>query len=157
MATARRHRAGGGGSLLLAIVVAVATFAVPISGAGPAGAAPACTPDPVVDAPVLTPVDTHIPATSVTYGEVVKVQTTVHVACPIAASLAVTQALSSGLVWLSNSAGLVGVSSSSTGFGSPDPLSGVLLASNPVTASTLTVTIPPVTPAGTTPVSPAAT
>ena len=151
---ARRTRWG---LLFAGVLLLVCTVLVPIRGAGPAGAAPACSPDPTVDAPVLTPLDTNLPAGSVTYGERVRVQTTVHVACAIAASLPVTQTLSSGLVWLADSGGLVGVSSSSTGFGSPDPLAGVLTSSNPVTAATLTVTIPPVTPTGTLPVTPAAT
>ncbi len=63
---ARRTRWG---LLFAGVLLLVSTVLVPIHGAGPAGAAPACTPDPTVDAPVLTPLDTNLPAGSVTYGE----------------------------------------------------------------------------------------
>jgi large repetitive protein len=153
-----RARRGGrrSGAFLAALFLLITTVLVPIARGGPAAAADPCTPDPVVDTPVLTPLDTNI-ASGVTFGERVKVEMTVEVACAITANLAVTQVLSAGLVWLADTGGLVGVSSSSTGFGSPDPLAAVLTSANPVTASTLTVTIPPVTPSGTLPVNPTAT
>jgi fimbrial isopeptide formation D2 family protein/uncharacterized repeat protein (TIGR01451 family) len=155
-----RHRLGRLAIAAIVLLLITALLA-PVGRARKAAAQTACTPGPAVLAPVLTPQDANVPSGSVTYGEVVKVQTTLQVACPITANLTVTQVLSSGLVWLANTSGLVGASSSSTGFGTSDTttLQGVLTSSVAPTSngSTLSVTIPAVTPSGTPPVNPVAT